>query len=191
MLEEDGVGDFMYIFKYDISENIIWGNQQNVVDYDTFTKCNPHVPLEKGKYFELYEDKILLVDKDGNGNWGDLKEYKALQKAIENVPFPSKNYGVDTNFRHYMELEKVKLANKDLDKIAISFTADKDYNQVWHYREKTAKELAQEHRQKVLAKINMLESAITPRRLRESVLGIDKGWLKKRNTFIEKERRKL
>lgn len=179
----------MYILKYDINNTIIWNG--TVIAYDTFLKCNPHIKIEQGKFFELYKDKVLEIDSQGFGKWGDINKYRKLLNALKGVPFPSKNYGVDINISHYTEFEKLRLTEKAPNKIAIGFTVDKDYKQVWHYRDKTDEELEIERRQKILRKIQKLESSVTERRKREAILGIDKGWLKKRNTLIEKERAKL
>lgn len=46
-------------------------------------------------------------------------------------------------------------------------------------------------RKAVLDQINLLESAITIRRLREGALGIDGGWLAGQETLIAAEREKL
>lgn len=43
----------------------------------------------------------------------------------------------------------------------------------------------------VLASIARLEAAITPRRMREAVLGTDEGWLANQESLIAAERAKL
>ena len=45
--------------------------------------------------------------------------------------------------------------------------------------------------EKIVAQIYELEMSITPRRLREAVLGMDNGWLATKNTEISALRQKL
>jgi len=55
----------------------------------------------------------------------------------------------------------------------------------------TEAELVEIATKNILAEVTRLESQITPRRIREAVLGTDNGWLEAQEALIAIERAKL
>ena len=62
-----------------------------------------------------------------------------------------------------------------------------EWEQVWEVRSKTAEEM----KLGVINEIRKLESRVTPRRIREAVLGIDGGWLADIEAQISTMRKQL
>lgn len=62
-----------------------------------------------------------------------------------------------------------------------------EWEQVWEVRSKTAEEM----KLGVINEIQKLESLVTPRRIREAVLGIDGGWLADIEARISTMRKQL
>jgi hypothetical protein len=169
------------------------GKSEMGVSLGDFRIANPTVPLVDGEFFQLDEDRLIIMNEKGEGNLAKLEDYADLVNAFKSPPKPTegKVYPLDIPVEAYLELDGMTPSPIDNNQGIPTGFKVVDGVQVWEYRDKNAEELAEDVRNAALAEITRLESEITPRRIREAVLGADNGWLANQESLITIERNKL
>ena len=169
------------------------GKSEVGISLADFRTANPDVPLKEGEFFQLDEDRLIIMNEKGEGNLAKMEDYAALVEAFKNPPkrVADKVYPLDIPVEAYLELDDMTASPTDNSLGVPTGFKIVDGVQVWQYREKNAEELAEDIRNAALVEISKLEAQITPRRTREAILGTDNGWLTTQESLIAIERNKL
>ncbi len=174
-------------------DNIIRRKDKQDITLTDFRAANPFVPLVDGQFFQLDEDRLIIMNEKGQGDEVNMMEYAELIDSINNPPALAidKFFSNDIVIDAYLELDVIQVSIPNNDNIPTGFTVDVNSVQQWQYRDKNAAELIVDSNNVALIEIVRLESEVTQRRLREGALSVDGGWLANQDALITIERNKL